>query len=427
MVDGLRLIKLNIIFNQISHFNMFELRDYQKEAVIQGFKILTKHRLLILNFEVRTGKSHIALALGNNFKKVLFVTKKKAIGSIESDYQMAGYDYDFEVTNYEQLHKYKSVYHLIVYDESHGLGALGKPTLKTKEAHRIASNGAYVILMTGTLLPENNAQIFHQLWVSQNTPFSGNFYQWFRNFGTPALKYTSYGQVQDYTNVSYDKIKKYIEPIMLTYTQKEAGFVSNINEIFCTIEMQPSTYAGIKKLQKDKVIIGKYGDILADSAVKELGKVHQMYSGTVKYESGDSIVFDDSKAIYIKNSFAGQKLAIFYKFKAELVAIKSHLDVTDSIEEFNTTDKHIALQIVSGREGINLSKADSIVYYNIDFSAVSYWQSRDRMTTITRSESNVYWLFSKGGIEWQIYKAVSNKKDYVTQTYVREQNTEQNN
>jgi hypothetical protein len=80
---------------------------------------------------------------------------------------------------------------------------------------------------------------------------------------------------------------------------------------------------------------------------------------------------------------------------------------------FEDTSKSIALQIVSGREGISLRKADALVYYNIDFSATSYWQSRDRMTTKERLESDVYWVFAKGGIEKEIYKAVSDKKDYT--------------
>jgi hypothetical protein len=60
-----------------------------------------------------------------------------------------------------------------------------------------------------------------------------------------------------------------------------------------------------------------------------------------------------------------------------------------------------------------LSKADTLVFYNIDFSATSYWQARDRMTTKERKSSDVFWIFSKGGIEKQIYKAVSNKKNYT--------------
>jgi hypothetical protein len=59
-----------------------------------------------------------------------------------------------------------------------------------------------------------------------------------------------------------------------------------------------------------------------------------------------------------------------------------------------------------------------LVYYNIDFSATSYWQSRDRMTTKERLKNNIYWIFSKGGIEKDIYKAVIKKKDY-TLSYFR--------
>ena len=35
------------------------------------------------------------------------------------------------------------------------------------------------------------------------------------------------------------------------------------------------------------------------------------------------------------------------------------------------------------------------------------------MTTKDRLNNNVYWIFSKGGIEDQIYKAVIGKKDYT--------------
>jgi len=58
---------------------MIELRDYQIEAVEKGREILSKHRLLIINYEVRLGKTLIALHIAERYKNVLFVTKKKAI------------------------------------------------------------------------------------------------------------------------------------------------------------------------------------------------------------------------------------------------------------------------------------------------------------------------------------------------------------
>ena len=398
---------------------MFQLREYQSQAVTKGSEILKAKGVLILNYMVRLGKSHIALSIGSNYSNVLFVTKLKAISSIEKDYCTAGYTYPITIINYEQLHKHKSTYDLVIFDESHSLAAFPKPSIRTKQAKRICANGCKVILMTGTLLPESNAQIFHQLFVSNYSPFRNyaNFYKWHNDFGTIKLKYTSYGTSNDYSVVNYENVIKYIQPIMLTYTQKEAGFVSEINEHFMTVEMKPSTYSIIDRLTKDLIIEAKSGVVLADTSVKLMQKVHQMYSGTVKFEDGNRIDFDDTKAVAIKQRFAGKKIAIFYKFIAELDAIKKHFDVTDSIDEFNNSNKTIALQIISGREGINLSSAEALVYYNIDFSAISYWQSRERCTTINRTHTDVYWMFAKDGIEWQIYKAVAKKKDFVLQTF----------
>jgi len=134
------------------------------------------------------------------------------------------------------------------------------------------------------------------------------------------------------------------------------------------------------------------------------------------------MVLDTSKAWYIKEKFEGKKIGIFYKFKEELNALKEVFgdDICTDLECFNSTDKNIALQIVSGREGISLRQADALVYYNIDFSATSYWQSRDRMTTKDRLKNDVYWIFSKGGIEKDIYKAVIKKKDYTLRHFKRD-------
>ena len=61
-----------------------------------------------------------------------------------------------------------------------------------------------------------------------------------------------------------------------------------------------------------------------------------------------------------------------------------------------------------------------MVMFNIQFSAVSYFQSRDRMTTMERKENTIFWLFSKGGIEEKIYKTVKQKKDFTNSIFKKE-------
>jgi hypothetical protein len=201
------------------------------------------------------------------------------------------------------------------------------------------------------------------------------------------------------------------------------------------VEMQPITYKIIDKLKKDLIVTSSISGktIVADTAVKLQQKIHQLCSGTIKYEDGITQIIDNSKALFIKEKFKDNKIAIFYNFVAELEMLKETFGnkLTTDLDEFNTTDKWIALQIVSGREGISLAKADALVMFNIQFSAVSYFQSKDRLTTKDRLVNNVFWIFSKDGIEQNIYNAVSKKLDYTNSIFkkqydVRIKNTNEN-
>ena len=68
-----------------------EFRGYQQDIINQAKHILNKNRFVYLAMEVRTGKTLTSLGICNTLpscKNVLFVTKKKAISSIESDYNL---------------------------------------------------------------------------------------------------------------------------------------------------------------------------------------------------------------------------------------------------------------------------------------------------------------------------------------------------
>ena len=213
-----------------------------------------------------------------------------------------------------------------------------------------------------------------------------------------------------------------MEPYTIKYTQKEAGFKVQTTEQVLNVKMNDATYQIAKKLKRHHIVEGKEEIILGDTPAKLMNKLHQLYSGTIIFESNNATTLDLSKAEFIKEHFKGKKIAIFYKFRQELKALKEVFSgtLTTELDEFNSTDKCIALQIVSGREGISLSKAECLVYYNIDFSATSYWQSRDRMTTKDRLKNNVYWIFADDGIENDIYKTVIKKKDYTVNHFKKD-------
>ena len=284
-----------------------------------------------------------------------------------------------------------------------------------------------LLLLTGTLLPESNSQIFHQLWLSKFSPYKncGNFYKWHALYGTPKTIFTSYGEAKDYSVVDYDKIKGVVERLKVSFTQEEAGFTTKVKEHVLKVDLKESTIKLMDKLRKDGVVEGVDDVLLAETSVKMMQKLHQLSSGTVILESGKGKVLDTTKVDFIAEHFKGKKLAIFYYYKQEreMVFNKFGDSITDDLSEFNTTDKHIALQQVSGAEGINLSAADVLIFINFGFSNTKFVQSKDRLTTMTRKENDVYYILSSNGIDNRVYKAVTNKKDYITQTFIRDERT----
>lgn len=451
---------------------MQQLRDYQIELSEKASKILLNLMIVYLCMEVRTGKTLTALNTIKlcGYKKVLFLTKLKAKQSIHSDYCNFGFEKEFEfiVLNNESLHKLSPTEHfdVVVMDEAHRFGSFPKPAKMTKDFKDRFSK-LPIIFLSGTPHPESYSQIYHQFWVSNNSPFKDyiNFYKWFKNMMLVKTEFEmGFGVVANYSNneasinkffdfelrkiskdapdkeelkaevnnlrtisltmmqMGNDRVMSFIEPYFVKYTQSDAGFTSKVNETILYCKMSDQTMDMATKLKKKKVLSGKSEVILGDTPVKLMTKVHQLYSGTIKFESGNTMIIDNSKALFVKEKFAGKKIAIFYKFTEELNLLSQTFadQLCTDLDTFNSTDKNIALQIVSGREGISLKEAECLVYFNIDFSSLSYWQSRDRLTTMDRLENNVYWIFSKGGIEKQIYNAVVKKKNYTSSIFMKQ-------
>jgi hypothetical protein len=359
-------------------------------------------------------------------KKILFITKIKAFSSIQSDYDNFGYEFEMTIINKESIHKIKTNdFDLIVCDEAHGLfGSFPKPNNFTK-IYKKRFSKIPSILLSGTMSPESFSQVFHQFWINDYTPFSKytNFYKWSHDYVNIQQKRIGSFMHNDYSSGKEDKIMQSIAHLMITFTQEEAGFTSKIDEEVLYVP-QSNVIRGITtRLIKDLIVEGEKEVILADTAAKLMQKLHQLYSGTVKFESGNSMIIDTTKAEFIKDRFAGSKIGIFYVFKEEynaLIKVFGEDNLTNDLDEFNATSKNIALQVVSGREGISLRNADFLIFYNIQHSAVSYWQARDRLTHMDRLENKVYWVFTEGGIEDKIFKVVKSKKKYTLNIFKKD-------
>jgi hypothetical protein len=401
--------------------NKYILRDYQVQNAKESTEILNRLGIVYLQHEQRSGKTLTALKIASNVNanNVLFLTKKKAISSIIGDHKDFNFNFNLEVTNYESLHKVTGSFDLVILDEASSLGAYPKPSIRTKLIKQKFANHK-LILLSGTPASESYSQWFHQFWVSNKSPFKNyiNFYKWAKDYTTPSFIYTTYGQSNDYSKAKIDLIDKVIQSYVHKFSQKSAGFENVIIKHLHFIDMLPITYRIIDKLKKDNIVIGKENNIIADSSVKLMSKVHQLGTGTIIFDSGDKAIIDYSKALFIKNNIKG-KLAILYYFKEELTMLIDVFgdNITNDLEEFNKTDKHFVGQQYSCAMGVNLSKADNLIYLNFGFSGTNFVQSIDRLTILSRKETNVHFILANKTLDLQILKTIENKRNFTIKMY----------
>jgi hypothetical protein len=434
-----------------------ELRSYQNKVINQAAPILVKTGLVYLALDTRLGKTLIALHLAKfvcGAGTVLFITKKKVIGSIETDYRGSGLGIPIHIVSMDSLQNIRSSkpYTVIIVDEAHNFGAFPKPTKRAKELRRITA-GQYCILLSATPCPESWSQIYHQLWACSYRDYFismyKNFYAWAREYVNMVpvkdelsgetkfgfkQKFIGTGvTVNDYGDAKIEKIKERISPILITMTQAEAGFrFTEFEEEIITLPMPDKILEAYKVLKSDKYflysrVFGGDKEVVADNSAALFSKMHQLCGGTVITETGVLLL-----SSYKINEIIGllakyKKLAVYYKFIGEAELIYGYLyyrelPVTKDWQEFNRMDSGVFLsQFLSGREGINLATADALVFYNIDPAYLSYHQTKNRIQKIDREcRPKLIWLFTEGGLEQKIYRMVSKKKSYTVKVFERQ-------
>lgn len=404
-----------------------ELREYQLVKSSQAVQVLKDLKLVVLQMECRTGKTYTALHTANNYgaKNVLFITKLKAMESVKSDFINSASSFDCTFINIESLKKVKGNFDLVIFDEYHNQAFVGKPLLKNKSFARFEN--LPMIGLTGTLFPEgyNRAYSLFKREFKEHK----NFYEWFRTFGTLKHKYIGGRAINDYSEVNRDKVFARIGKYIVSITQEEAGFESVVEDVqhkvYCPVVEHVS-----KSLRTQKVITLPSGDeYIADSVSQEFSAICQIAGGTLKTGPKQFEVISFAKLGYIRSNLLKPKMAIYYKFKAELAILTTVMQsegykVFEDAKEFQDhKGKALFLaQFRSGREGVKLDFIDDIIFYSMPYSNLDYMQSRERILSRDKQEPcRCHVLLT--GIEKRIYDTVKNTKGkFNTESYKRFKN-----
>ncbi len=402
---------------------MIKLESHQIIAKDKAIPLLQKYGLVYLFGEPRIGKTFISLFIAKelNKKKVLFVTKKMAMKSILSD--ASKINMDITCINYESVTKVGTDFDIVILDEAHRLKAFPKASKGAKDVYNITKKGISIIYLSGTPAIESGSGLFHQFKMSVNSPFKewSNFYKWAKaGFVNKKQKRIPTGWITDYSDANLDLIHQYSNHLVIKITQEDAGFETKLDIEERYLDTPPVIDMLTNNIIKDGIFVGTDTEIVADSAVKKLSKAHQLIGGTVITEDGKGRVVSTYRAKYIKENFVDKKIAIFYTYKAERgMLLDSLRDIVETPEEFNEIPNSIFIgQIKSASEGVNLSSAEYLIFFNVMYSGTAYVQALDRASYRGRKTApKVIFLLSHNGIDRKILEAVQNKQVYNAQLF----------
>lgn len=405
-----------------------ELYDYQQKAVQSAMERLSKYKWVYLAMDMRTGKTPVSLSIAKQLgcSNVLVIYPNK---NVEKAFiQMAktlDVSIDTSSNHPATIEKFiGNKYDCIIIDEAHNFKAYPKPSGRAMKVRELVDkcDNPYIILLSGTPYPEGYSDLYHQLWSIKKETHK-NFYVFAKEYVNVKEKRVAGGNlIKDYSDCSkeyYDRLKEYF----IVVSRAEAGIQTTKNIVIEKVAMKESEHIASKIDGGILDVGGK--QIVIDSIVKELQLMRQLCGGVIYDNDGRYMFVDDSKVKRLREIIESgkyRKVLVFYYYQAEREMIMRELNdiMIDSVELSRNSDKHLLLQMVSGREGVTFAEADAIIYYSLDFSAVTYLQSQERATIRGKEKVDVIYLFSSIGFDELVFKQLQKKKRYTETLYRRD-------
>ena len=178
-----------------------------------------------------------------------------------------------------------------------------------------------------------------------------------------------------------------------------------------------------KKFKKSGIIITKDYELVGDTTLTKL-----LYSRMLcGHYNADKI-----KAFKDLVDSTDDRLIVFYNFNDELAELMNLVDgVNKPISVVNGKEKDLSayeecedsitfIQYQAGAMGLNLQKANKIIYFTPPLSSELFEQSKKRIHRIGQEQACFYYQLTSG-IEKRIYDTLAMRKDYTDKLFEEEE------
>ena len=174
-----------------------------------------------------------------------------------------------------------------------------------------------------------------------------------------------------------------------------------------------------KKFKREKYICIDDKEFIGDTPLKTMLYARMMCSTYNKYKLDAFVDLIES---------TDDRLIVFYNFTDELEALKKAIEkrpfsVVNGSERdltnYENVDNSITfVQYQAGAMGLNLQKANKIIYYSLPLSSELYEQSKKRIHRIGQNRPCFYYLLlAENSIEERIKTTLDKRNDYTQELF----------
>lgn len=202
-----------------------------------------------------------------------------------------------------------------------------------------------------------------------------------------------------------------------------------------SFEMDSKTMKIYRELENELYVAVESGEVTAANALTKLLRLQQITSGylTLDTESGEDRRYErlnNSKAELLKTILDGlehdEPVVVFCRFTPDIESVKSACLETGrtclelsghkkELQQWQSCDAPvIAVQIGTGAEGIDLTRAAYCVYFSLGFSLNQYEQSLARCHRPGQRRTVFYYhLIAENTVDRKVYSALKERKNII--------------
>lgn len=289
---------------------------------------------------------------------------------------------------------------------------------KTKRSKAILKMGAdNVILLSGTPVSGKYEKLYSQCKLLGWKITKKEFYERYiitRDFQRPNLPF-AIKLVVGYKNVEDLKNQLRLHGAFFMKAD-EAISLPKQNFIRITCEQIPE----YKKFRKDRIVTIDNKEIVGENTLTRMLGERQLCS---QYNKHKLQAFKD-----LLND-SDDRFIVFYNFTAEKDILARLVERPISLvngeirdlENYEKCDNSVTfIQYQAGAKGLNLQKANKIIYFSLPLSCENYMQSQKRIHRIGQDKPCFYYILeTENSIDRKILQALNRQEDYTNILFER--------